>query len=334
MAILSSKQVAVRPFRLDTQASLNQIAAAMAQDVYDPTNGNSSGWGSTHDTDAFLGVQPNTEFDVEAPEQHFHDFRDPEILPARFYWWTPNHAALRRQGEQASRRTTHVLTAADVILFPKSNGSIIGLVTARDQQQYMQVVNGLSILLDTVGSGTTVVTENLTEHITEDLFVWLLYRLQWRQDLPPNLYLSAIQEISSVDRQYRGARFQDEASVERIELAALVAVRVKGFGPAKIDLLAVNPDASFSLELHMDGGFQPYRRSTYERSDLDGAPQARALIEDLWTIIIPQLRAAYRADDEWFESGRLRLRLEARNRVYELLGNAPDSNDPEPIFSI
>lgn len=327
MAVVSSNQVAVRPFRISTTATLDQFEAALGNAPYVPLDDAvSSGWGSLSDDDSFLGQAPIQDFAVSTPRVNVPALRRTDSLSARYYWWTRNARAARVvDGDSDTRRIT-LLSAADVVLFPPVAGEIVGLVTAREPAQFRTVTGAIKDLARSVDEASQVAVDAIPEVIVEDMFLWLLYRLQWDSQLSANLFLGGVQEISSLDRQVRGARFLDEATVDRIELAALVAVATRGWGPAKITVLSVNPDATFAFELHADGGFQPYRRSDYDNNPLEGSAQSLALIEDLWTVVLPELRSIYLADAGWFRDGRLRLRRAARQRVLELIGDEPTSN--------
>ncbi|WP_146114253.1 hypothetical protein [Microbacterium sp. MYb72] len=299
---------------------LRDAAAALIYDSQDQS-GSHVGWGSIEDPTYALGASP-FGFDVTSASDQIAGLRTPGATALRHYWWQLDNRAARQHGLAADPALIHRLNAADVILFPAENG-VSAVVTVRDDHQFGILRSALRDLAVECDEHATVVTDAIPEAITEDLFLWLLYRLQWQQQLSANLYLAGIQEINSLDRSLRGARFQDEATVDRVELAALVAIGTKAFGPAKITALATNPDAEFQFELYPDGGFQPYRRSNYENRDFSGGQQALILTEDLWTIVLPELREAHSNDEEWQNGGRSALRLAARNNVLSLLGDEP-----------
>jgi hypothetical protein len=321
MAVLSSNTVSVFPVDITTSLTPAQLVAAINDHRYDPDTSTTSqtGWGSIDDSEFQLGDFPGSMFQVGDVKIGHPWLRESSALAARYYWWQRDPRAIRVHGEAASPDTINRLMAGDVVFFPEK-GRFVALVTARERVQRAAIVKGLRSLFASVDDHATVSEELGGFDLSEDLFLWLLYRLQSQQEISDNLYLVDITEINSMDRSMRGARFQDEASVERIDLAALVAVGTKSFGPAKLVISTVNPSAKFSFELFHDGGFQPFRRSEYEDRDFDGAVQALALIEDIWNVLLPGLRRAHRNDVKWEDIGRAQLRRDAKNNVLRLLG--------------
>ncbi len=232
----------------------------------------------------------------------------------RFYWITSNSRAKRQFGAAADFRLTSVLNAADVSLFDSPTG-ITGLITVRQPAAFKFVADTLRVLVRTIDGAGRLEVDKLSESLSEDFFLWLLYRLQGDTQLNANLKLVAVHEMSSRDRQLRGARFQDEATVDRLELAALIAKGTVGFGPAKVGIDANLPDAAFELELHRDGGFQAFRSTVYTNLNLDGAQLGERMMDDLWVSVLPELRKAHADDTTWAATGRTTLRASAKDQV-------------------
>lgn len=324
MAILQSNQVAVRPLRIETALSAQDIRGLLNENIYgrEASPRPQIGWGAISDPDFPVGSPPAADFTATTIPETEAALRSRGAVAARFYWWQADTKAERLHGSGAEAALIHRLAAADILIFDETGGVSV-LTTVRDDAQFNQVRDALGDIIIDADRRATVVSDTLKERIPEDLFLWLLYRLQWQQQLSGNLYLGGIREISSMDRSMRGAKFQDEATVDRVELAALVAIGTKAFGPAKAFVLSTNPDADFHFELHADGGFQAYRSSEYTDRNFTGADQAVILAEDMWTQILPQLREAHRRDEEWEVSGRTILRQAARDNVLKLIHHDP-----------
>jgi hypothetical protein len=320
---LASPSIAVTPFRLVIDASRGELAAQMAAAPYLPTNNSDlSGWGSIVDNANVINFAPTIPFSVGSAVLVESSDDSAATLPARLrsrYYW---HAVRQtRRGTQADgvRRELITLRAADVLIYEERPGSYTGLVTARDDSSFDATIAGLSSLASALDTGHQLTTGTLLEELPEDFFIWLVYRIQNRTNLDDNLYLSSIGEIASKDRNYKGAKFSDTASLQRIELAALIALGQAHFGPAKITVDSVALALGLDVQLFPDGGFQPYRTSGYDSRALRGAEQFIKLIDDAWVHVIPQLRRAHSGDRAWHHSGRTTLRSEALAQVRALL---------------
>ena len=328
MGVLSSSQVSARPLRLTTDATLEQLLDALSGARFVPTSDSPSvGWGSVFDDAFAVGFRPGTQFRVGSSSIVAADDVLPRRLRARFYWMHANSERKRtRPGDDTSDwRTRHVLKAADVLLYEERQGAFTGLVTARDTASFKTVTEALKTAVLSAGDRADLVYDTNEEQIPEDLFLWLVYLLQDREVITDNLYLNAITELSSRDRNLRPAKFGESATLERVELAALIALGKVHFGPAKFILDVADPALSADLQLYPDGGFQAFRSSLYEDEapSFDGVEQALALFDDIWVRILPELRQAHREADEWDTSGRTTLREEALEQVRALLRLGP-----------
>ncbi|MFT2707873.1 hypothetical protein [Clavibacter zhangzhiyongii] len=324
MGILSSSQVSGRPFRLALDASLATVADAMNYSQFDPTaTSPSAGWGGVYDDDFAVGFRPGTFFQVGRAVVVAEDDLKPHRLRARFYWMHANTMRKRSQpGDDITDwRTQHVLRAADVLLYEEREGSVTGLVTARDNASFRSATDALGAVALSVSDRVNLTFDTNEELIPEDLFLWLVYLLQGREAISDNLHLSAITELSSKDRNLRPAKFGESATLERVELAALIALGKASFGPAKFALDVSSPSLAADVQLYPDGGFQAFRSSLYdeEPAHFDGTDQALCLFDDIWVRILPELRAAHRADEQWDQRGRAVLRHEALEQVRVLL---------------
>jgi hypothetical protein len=301
--------------------TLQQLRASMNKDHFDPGSVTpTSGWGGVTDTDYAIGAPPGPVFTVGEAIIVSATAELPRRLRVRYYWMLSRpRARLAPNADRTDWRTRHRLDAADVLLYENADGSISGLLTTRDTRGVRTVLSALSTLANSITTAAQVTTDNLPEALSEDFFLWLVYRLQDRQQLTPAVRLGGIIELSSKDRSLRPARFSEAVDMARIELAALIALGNVSFGPAKLNLDIAAPALGADVSVHPDGGFQPLRSSTYDDGRLVGAAQATKLFDDLWVRVLPELRAAYAADSDWQKTGRMTLRDDALGQVRALL---------------
>ena len=319
MTVLSSQQVAVRPFQLETPANLSAIAGEMRKARFTASNSSSVGWGSVDDDDSQLKLPPISLITAGPPKVLPAANTLPERLRARYYWMRADGAAVRRNGTRGSWKVNTVYEAADILIWKAGPNLYSGLVT--DRPQFIRIANALGKVMEGLPDRTTLTVDLIPQRLGADFFLWLLYRARSAAQLSPQVRLSGISQISSKDGKDRSVDVKDGATLERIELAASIALGVAGFGPAKFSFDSGVAGAHFNLELHPDGGFQPYKTSSYDdaaKQQLVNAEMA-ILIEDLWIIALPELRKLYTDDAGWHRGGPARFRKQARDEVKTLL---------------
>lgn len=323
MGIITSGQIAVKPLRIATSATLEQIAGAARERRYPTQHGRpSSGWGSLLDDDAPLGYPVSAGIDVHPAEpEDGTDISSSRRLRLRYYW-AAIEKRLERARPGAAWDAVNVLNAADIVLYEERQGSYTGLVSMRTPAPFKTIVAALRELLLTIDDNPHLVTDTLPEALSEDFFLWLIDVQEQGGDLGGGYTLVDIAEISSKDRDFRSARFKDSANAERVELAALIARGKVGFGPAKLTITSDLHEATFNLELHLDGGFQPLRSSEYDEADYSKHDLGIALVDDVWTNALPVIRETYSADagGDWGTTRRAALRDSALDSICDLLG--------------
>jgi hypothetical protein len=231
----------------------------------------------------------------------------PRRLRLRYYWDRLDKRLLRSVGDSASWDRLHTRQAIDVIIFDDETDSGRSvLLSSRDHSVLTSAP--FPALRALGGEKSSLETEAIAEGLDPDLFTWLLWRLQGSPDLGNDVTLESIREINSKDRQLRGARFTDDANIERIEMAALIAMGKMRFGPAKLAFGVADLNAVFDLELHPDGGFAVYRSSYYEDLVLPDDLYGHQLVEDMWSVVLPRVRDAYNRDSTWRRTGRDNLK--------------------------
>ncbi|MGV3712853.1 hypothetical protein [Pseudolysinimonas sp.] len=318
MAVLSSNQVAVYPFHLDTTATLDELAQQMVVDRFKPTKSSSVGWGSIDDDDTGIKLPPIVKIDAGRPSVLNASKAQVARLRARYYWLRSDSVARRREGISAGWQATTVLEAADVLLWDDPTGGYTGVVT--DRPNHMKPINALVAVARAVDAKASFTVDTIPQRLDPDFFLWLMYRARSAPDLTPDVRLGGITHISSMDGRQRSVDVKDGATLDRIELAASIALGATNFGPAKFSIDTSNEGASFFIDLHPDGGFQPYKSSSYEDPNVMGHDFMLTMIEDLWMKTLPELRSIYASDTAWARDGITRFRAEARDEVWALLG--------------
>lgn len=326
MGVFTRRQIAVTPVRLHTDQSLDDLYERALASRYPQSREKAShGWGSSTDDDEVLGYPVAAGLEVGRPQ--LLDATDglPARLRLRYYWDQVDSAALRSVGDSAPWQRWNVREAMDVVILDEpERDTLVALISSRDRRKVKgRPLKGLEQLLevgeDGGGAGRHIEFEGLAEELPNDFFAWLLYRLNGDSEVGQDVRLEVIEELSSRDRNLRGARFTDRATLERIELAALITMGDHKFGPAKIGLAVDDLDAAFELQLELDGGFRVYRSSEYDSRRVPDDELGHALVEDLWSIVVPRLREAYYADDEWQATGRDELKDGAVTLIRSIL---------------
>lgn len=322
MGILTSGQLAVKPFRVATSASLKEIANAAASRRYPlSTDQASSGWGSIDDDDGPINLPVSIGLSAGRSQVESGFEAGPDRrLRLRFYWAALDTRAQKARGVHAGWQVLNYLNAVDFVLYEEREGSYTGLVTMRTPAAFNHVIEALRELLLTIDDTPQIVTDTIPEVLSEDFFLWLVDQDERDEDIAEGFALAYINEISSKDRQYRSARFKDTANAERIELAALIARGKVGFGPAKVQITSELHEATFDVEFHLDGGFQALRSSEYDEIEYSTDALGVALVDDIWTSVLPALRNAYNTDGEWQDSRRSALRESAIDAICSQLG--------------
>jgi hypothetical protein len=232
----------------------------------------------------------------------------PRRLRLRYYWTQPDTRAVRRTAGSLDWRLVHVVEATDVIIYDVEIGRT-ALVTSRTPGKFKKVSDQVQVLLRSIDETAQITVDHVAASVSNDFFLWLFYRNQSptaRHLVEQDLVLQGVTALSSMSAN-KGARFKDGATLDRIELVALIAVATGKFGPAKFSVASGRLDAGFDLELHLDGGFQPYRTSKYDEQIVGTSDFGPKVFDDMWMTVLPALRAAYEADESWEINGKAAL---------------------------
>lgn len=324
MPVLTRGLISVRPVKLRSPASLDELASRAEDQRYDSAAEQpSTGWGGPYDDNDVLGEPVVGRLTVGAPVIVDESGDAPRRLRMRYYYDHLNKAALRSLGDGSDWRRIHTRQAVDIVVLDDPidvDGHVqrTALVSMRDAKLLNAVpATALGDLLETPKKD--VLTEGLPESLDPDFFTWLIYQLNEGNAVGEGLSLLGISEMHSRDRYLRGARFTERANMERIEMAALIVMGDMRFGPAKMDLASALLAADFDVELHLDGGFTVMRGSRYKNRSVEPHLVGHTLVDDMWNHVLPRMRAAYNADNEWRRAGRDELRELGRSAIRAII---------------
>ena len=326
MAVLTGGVITVTPIKFESQVSLAELRRRASARRYPRSSDRpSSGWGGPSDSVSVLNQRSAIPHRGGLGRILTEDATDPlpESLHLRFYFDAPDSRLRKTFGSDARWGQTHSRQAADVIIYGDADERVTRsmLISSRDRRVVTAEV--LPAVRDLLDREDVVTADGLPESLGPDFFNWLLWKYQAGGELSRETSVIAIREMFSQDRQLRGARFTDEASIERIEVAALIVLGQARFGPAKM-VVGDGPDDVFDVELHRDGGFQVFRGGTTitlgddeeEPSEEEFGPLA---VSCVWNDLLPRMRSMYNRDRGWTSAGRDQLVDMARAALEAIL---------------
>ncbi|MDI9929784.1 hypothetical protein QM588_05150 [Rhodococcus sp. IEGM 1354] len=323
MGVLSKGRVQLTPVRFKSSHSLDAIADAAAAASYpEPAEAGGKGWGSTRDEADYVGNQVPARLKVAHPSVLEPTNYLPRRLRLRYYWHTLEPKALRFESGRDDWRVSHTLSAADVILFEAEEGesSATGLISIRDTKILKSHVFGplADLIRNSSGIGS-IETDSLPEALNPDFFKWLLHRTQATPDLGGGLGVSSMTSLDT-SGDSGGTKFTEETALERIELAAAVAIGRREFGPAKVAVSQTGIGNYLLLDLFRDGGFAIKKDSMYDSPpDLPDEDAGFWLAEHIWSVVLPALRAAYASDTKWAADGAKNFESQAIDIICQIL---------------
>jgi hypothetical protein len=325
--VFTSGHTVLTPVTIKTNASLEQIRAAMLQAQY-KGQVPGSGWGSVDDDDDVLrgralGRPSGGVARIDPVEGEWK-----RRLMARFYWNPPNNELQAVLSDDIDDRVKYDFKATDIMVVPTDrDAEFLAWIGMRPTAvgYTANVVENLRVAVQAADQGGTIQTAWSPAGFAEDdLFRWILYRHLWQptigvSETPDRLELKAINDISGRDGLSRGAALSRGADIDRPELLALLAGAQTFFGPAKLRIYDNYRRLDATFELRQDGGFSPVAGACRYT---EGAPAAEraALVNDLAFGILPTLRSAYYADDVYRDEGKDRLLVHSRERLGRALG--------------
>lgn len=130
MGVFTSGLIAVRPIKLKTSFTLDELAERAREGRYpEYADKRSEGWGSSEDDDAALNVPVVSRFTVGEPQfaQEVAVGEDGETVPRRLrmrYYWDRFDQRMRRTlGDSAPWDRLHVRQGVDAVIFDDETDS-------------------------------------------------------------------------------------------------------------------------------------------------------------------------------------------------------------------
>ncbi|MBW4813189.1 hypothetical protein [Rhodococcus qingshengii] len=323
MGVLSAGHILLAPFRIKTSRTLDQIRDDAQAFAYPATpQAGSRGFGSTFDDHTVLGPQVPTSLNVGRPRILDADGLLPRRLRLRLYWHTQNRSVTRVFGPQTDWRQTHSLNAVDITIFDNPIDDVrTAIVSTRDRKVLLATIfPKIQELVEAGSPDGSLETDSLPESLDPDFFRWLLFRSQDTKELSEDVTLTSMWELASTS-DFGGASFTEQTALERIELAAAVAVGRRNFGPAKVSLAVDNVAKWLRLQLHLDGSFSVNRDSLSNAPDtLPHTDIGFWLAEHVSIAVLPKLRDAHNSDSHWRTEGQAKFTRDAIEVIVRTLG--------------
>lgn len=330
MGLLTRGLLSISVFKVKTKEGLAGIAKAASESRYPAAAEEpSTGWGSLADEEVFAaptGVQLKTYKGFKPAVLTNHNAT--KTLGLRYYYDQVDPSLVKRFGSSADWRTISNRFAFDILLLDEDEpDQLTALVSTRKQDE---ITNHVWPALTELVSGEvppgSLSSASITEEFDPDFFLWLLYMLNENTRIAPNVKLSAILDLNGVFVGRRSSMSQG-VDMTRDDLLALVARDRASLGPAKIAIVHyAEPEGYFEIQIHRDGGFQVYRNSKYEDSELKKlsiAVSGQRMVQDVWETILPVIRTQYQDDTAWRQTRRPQFVAWARDELLRLLSGAP-----------
>lgn len=318
------------PFNVKTEQTLSDVQKRLQPK--DETNRSELYWSAVREEPNRLGrpgsmaplqVQPNV---LEATDEF------PERLFVRCYSWSLNKTALMLTGEFEDK--WYQLEALDILMYQSDEGLVSGVVSTRSSSSLSRDAKPiLETLFSIHGKSPTInLGPQANDLITEDFFLWLLFRNNTDKHISDNLYLAQVSEINGSDKQSRSSRIGDSATMDRAELLALLIGGTTKFGPAKISIEDSETSLFATLKIHQDSGFEI--STTYSKFKGDkhrqippGASYRLQMFQDIYFTILPNLIHSYNIDEDWRSNGKERFIKSAQDLLAKVLNEVLRRNE-------
>lgn len=317
MPYLTNHFLRVRPYRINTVASIADIATAMAT-IKPDANILSRGWGNVHDDDAPInrvqGQPPAADPTITPAEAG----RYPDTLMARLYWYVIDPSARRMLGTSVPKERYHKLQAVDVLL-SKIDGStdLTLLVSTLDKREVnAQVLPALTQVLQGLDpKAVFITTTSVLDLGDKDFFLWFVARHLDGLGIGSGMVLADMATVQVQDLLKHQTSIARGVDSTRLELLACLADPNKVFGPCRVAIQLPAFDAHLDFTLELDGAFNvQVKETSYSTDPLIPREQQRILaVLDIANTAIPRLKDLYQADNAWRPQGRDDFRNRQRN---------------------
>ncbi|MCQ1957879.1 hypothetical protein NNX39_15395 [Arthrobacter sp. zg-Y826] len=324
MPTMSQESVKVLPMQSRSAMSLDEIQAAMSKA---PPNksGLRSGWASMNNHQSNIGVIGGVP-PVSMPTLEPATEVLPEMLRARFYFWTAPPAgmsALPNYKPELSRK----LAAIDVTI-TQLNKDHIGILLSTRTRPLLQQRFGVLASLERIlkSRDTTISIDRHKSHMElqdADIFLWLTVQCRDRPQLSPDLLLDEVSGISGRDVSSRTADLRSGIDFDRPNFLTAVA-EADTLGPIDIAFVQHVDDEnrSFQVRLHIDGGFEIRKNELHFPDILDGEDLMLNATLLLAYSLVPRLNELYILDGTDWAHRRIEVIKRAMNDLEQRYSRA------------
>src|SRR4051812_5942263 len=185
MAVFSVGRIAVKPIKLVTALSLEDILQEAQNCIYprqpeQPSEGWASPESGENHLDVPVSIPPNMEGELRVtPEQLSSNGQViiPRLLRLRYYWDHPNIPLQTIHGRSVRWEEVYTRRAFDVVIFDDKE-DIVRSVLLSTREYSVRVSALLKVVKDLGGHDAAVHTKSIKENFPSDFFMWLLWRLQ------------------------------------------------------------------------------------------------------------------------------------------------------------
>ncbi|SOC48536.1 hypothetical protein SAMN05660748_1232 [Blastococcus aggregatus] len=304
----------VTPATLNTKASLSQLAAAMNEDRLPRGSVLNSGWGALTDDETRVGLTGPVPFRGGEAIVVAEDGEVPEHVRGRLYWRQTSPAAIKFYGKGADQEQLLELRAADIFISRTGeDGKLLVLMTLKDAVSVKrQVTPYLTETVRTVDPAATLLTSDTVLTMGDgDFFRWLLWRTYNKPELSDTLTILELINLHCQDQVFRTAALSGGIDMDRMELLTLIMRDAVGFGPATFTLSDTVVGLDAQIQLWADGSFACTLGETGYDEPSPRAEKGIRVTLDLAHEVLPELRRAYNADNDWRTTHRAQSIQEA-----------------------
>lgn len=269
---------------LTPETTLEDLAGTMSESRYMGQSVPGEGWGSVYDDNERLQVRGTR------PAGGAPGLGDTGLLQGRYYKDVLDKRVLKAVG-QVEDEKLYQLNGWDVLVESPHAGAATAWVSTKQDEGLRYVKPALLAL------GSSAISGSTHGALPEDFFLWLIYRFLNNQQLSDVLRLELVRSVAATDHLRRRSRIIDTASMDRVDLVALVAARRHSFGPIKMAIR--DDDLGLLLDFELEASLAFTVHVTNSQYDEAQGDDRLRMTRDVIQLVVPRLRQAYANDDTW-----------------------------------